>query len=143
VLGYVDARTTFLPTRIVWPTLGLVALVAVAVAVVSGEGDDLRRAALGCVLYGGVFYVLWWLTPGFGFGDVRLAFLLGAVLGFLGWEELGIGFAAALFLGGFGGALLVLLKVVDARRSPYGPHMLVGAVVGAGFGPALAGVLGY
>lgn len=142
-LGYVDARTTFLPTVLIWPTLLAVALAAVVVAASTDAWPDAERAGIGCLLYGGLFYLLWLITPGFGFGDVRLAFLLGAVLGFLGFYELGTGLIGGLLLGGVGGAVLALLKVIDARRNPFGPHMLLGALVAAGFGPHLARLLGY
>lgn len=142
-LGYVDARTTFLPTVLIWPTLLVVALTAVVVAASAGQWPDAERAAIGALVYGGLFYLLWLITPGFGFGDVRLAFLLGAVLGFLGFYELATGVIGGLVLGGVGGALLALLKVIDARRNPFGPHMLLGALVAAGFGPHLAQLLGY
>lgn len=142
-LGYVDLRTTFLPTVLIYPTLLAVLVVAVLVATSAGEATDLRRALIGCVLYGGIFYVLWWIIPGYGFGDVRLAFLLGSVLGFLGWYELVTGFMLAQLLGGFGGAILALLKLIDPRRNPFGPYMLGAALVGAAFGPAIGGALGY
>lgn len=142
-LAYVDARTTFLPTYLIYPTLLLAALVVLGTGVFGGDWTEVQRAAIGCVAYGGVFYLLWWFLPGFGFGDVRLAFLLGLVLGYLGWEELAVGFLLAHFLGGIGGALLALLKVIDARRNPFGPWMLAAALLGAGFGPAIATALGY
>lgn len=142
-LGYIDARTTFLPTRLIWPALGLAAATVLVVGAVSGDWHDVLRAAIGCLAYGGVFLVLWWLLPGYGFGDVRLGFLLGLLLGYLGWYEFAIGFVLAQFLGGFGGGLLALLKLIDPRRNPFGPYMLVAALIGAGFGPEIADLLGY
>jgi leader peptidase (prepilin peptidase)/N-methyltransferase len=142
-LGYVDMRTTFLPTRIIYPTFLVVLVAGLAVVVADEDWSDLTRALIGCAIYGGIFYLLWWLLPGFGFGDVRLAFLLGLVLGFLGWYELVVGFMLAQLLGGIGGAILALLKLIDPRRNPYGPYMLIAALVGAAFGPAIGNALGY
>lgn len=142
-LGYIDARTTFLPTRLIYPTLLAAVLAAVAVGAAAGDGHDIERAFIGCAIYGGIFYLLWWILPGYGFGDVRLGFLLGLVLGYLGWYEFVTGFMLAQFLGGIGGGLLALLKLIDPRRNPFGPYMLLAAVIGAGFGPSIAGALGY
>lgn len=142
-LGYVDARTTFLPTRIIFPTLALTGVLVLLAGLTGAEWTDPRRALLGCLLYGGVFYAMWWITPGFGFGDVRLAFLLGLALGFLGWAELGIGAVGGLFLGGFGGGLLALFKLIDPRRNPFGPYMLAAALIAACCGPGIADALGY
>lgn len=137
-LGYVDWQTTFLPTRIIWTTYALLALVVVVISAISGDGDDAVRAAAGSAIYGGLFYLMWWITPGFGFGDVRLGTLLGLGLGWLGWPALLLGFMGGLFLGGFGGGLLALLKVIDARRNPFGPYMLVAAGLAAAYGQAFA-----
>jgi len=142
-LGYIDLRTTFLPTLLIYPTLLAVLVVVVTVGAVDDRWDDVTRSLIGCVLYGGIFFLLWWLLPGYGFGDVRLAFLLGLLLGFLGWYEFVTGFMLAQLLGGFGGALLAMLKLIDPRRNPFGPYMLIAALVGAGFGPAIGNALGY
>jgi leader peptidase (prepilin peptidase)/N-methyltransferase len=142
-LGYIDLRTTFLPTRLIYPTLLAVLLVVLAVGAADESWTDVRRALIGCALYGGLFYLLWWLLPGYGFGDVRLAFLLGLILGFLGWYELVTGIVLAQFLGGVIGGLLALLKLIDPRRNPFGPYLLVAALVGACYGPAIGDALGY
>jgi len=52
-----------------------------------------------------------------------------SVLGWLGWSQLFVGIFAAMFLGGFGGALLTLLRIVERGRNPFGPHMLAGAAL--------------
>jgi hypothetical protein len=79
----------------------LLAAAAVLLAGVSaGDASDVQRAAIGCLVYGGTYYLLWWILPGFGFGDVRLGFLLGLVLGYLGWPEFLTGLLLAQFLGG-------------------------------------------
>ena len=42
----------------------------------------------------------------------------------------GVGMYAGFLLGGIIGGVLALAKVVDRKRYPFGPFMLVGAVVG-------------
>ena len=74
-----------------------------------------------------------------GYGDVRLAGLLGIALGWLGWSELLTGVYAGFLLGGVGGLALSLLRLVDRRAYPFGPFMLLGALVGVLAGPAVAG----
>lgn len=142
-LGYVDWRTTFLPTRIIAPSYGVVAAAVVIAALAEGDRTDAVRAVEGWAVYGGLFLVLWYLTPGFGYGDVRLAGVLGLALGWLGWSQLLMGVFLGSVLGGFGGALLVLLRITERGRNPYGPHMLIGAAVAAAYGPWLATQLGY
>lgn len=140
-LAYVDHRTRLLPTKVIAPTyLGLVPVVLLA-GLLARSGDDLVRAALGWVVAGLLFWLLWRFTPGMGYGDVRLSGLLGIALGFLGWSELLVGLYAGFLLGSVGWIPLRLLRITKDRHFPFGPFMLVGAVVGIAWGPAIAGYL--
>lgn len=140
VLGYVDARTRLLPTRIIAPSYAvLVALLGLA-ALLDGNSASLLRAVLGWLAMGGFYFVLWLVYPaGLGYGDVRLAGLLGLALGYLGWAQLVSGMYAGFLLGAIGGGVLALAKLVDRKRYPFGPFMLLGALVGLLWGTALSG----
>lgn len=138
-LALVDARTRLLPTRLIWPAYG-VALVALALgAVATSDWDGLARALLGSAGSFVVFYVLWWISPrSLGFGDVRLATLLGLVLGQLGVGEVVVGIYAGFAVGGVAGLLLRLVRVLPKGvHIPFGPWMLVGALVGLWWGGPL------
>ena len=77
---------------------------------------------------------------GLGYGDVRLSGILGIALGYVGTAELVVGVYAGFLLGGVGGALLSMLRIVHRKHLPFGPFMLVGAVVGLLAGDWLAGL---
>ncbi len=132
VLGYIDARTRYLPSAIIWPSYVLVGLALVAGAAATGEWGSLRRAAIAGVIGFGVFYLLWYVFPrGVGFGDVRLSGLLSIALGWLGWGELVVGLYGGFFLGAVIGIVLTATKVLKRKQLfPFGPYMLVGALVG-------------
>ena len=138
-LAVVDWRTRLLPTKLIAPSyLVVVALVLVS-AWAEGDRDALFSAGWGWLVAGGLFFALWFVYPrGMGYGDVRLSGILGIVLGYLGWSELLIGIYAGFVVGGVGGLLLSLLRVVDRKAYPFGPFMLVGAVIGIVLGPGLA-----
>lgn len=139
-LGVVDWRTHLLPKRLVVPSYALVVVLVLAAWAASGDVADLRRAALGWLVAGGVFFVLWFIHPaGLGYGDVRLAGVLGIALGHVGWAELFVGLYAGFLVGGLGG--LVLRRVSERRRTeyPFGPFMLLGVLVGLLLGPLAAG----
>jgi leader peptidase (prepilin peptidase) / N-methyltransferase len=139
VLAYVDWRTRLLPTRIIAPSYAIVALLAVLASVLAVDWDSLLRAFMGWVVAGGLFFLLWFIYPkGMGYGDVRLSGVLGIALGWLGWAELLVGVYSGFLLGALGGGALAVLRVVDRKHYPFGPFMLVGAVVGVLVGPALA-----
>ena len=109
--------------------------------VASAVDDDwaaLGRAGLGWALGGGTFFLMWFIYPkGLGYGDVRLAGLLAMALAWVGWAEFAVGIYAGFLLGGVVGGALVLARVVDRRRFPFGPFMVLGALVGLTFGHAL------
>lgn len=141
-LAYVDWHTLLLPTWLVGRTYAVVLPLVLLAAAVTREADDLVRAGWGWLVAGGVFWLLWRIHPrGMGYGDVRLSGVLGLALGQLGWAELLVGVYAAFLLGGLLGGLLSALRVVERRGFPFGPFMLVGALVGVAAGPAVGGLV--
>lgn len=143
-LALVDWRTTLLPTRIIAPTYGVVVVAVLAAGLLDADRDSVFRAGWGWLVMGGVFVLLWLVYPrGLGYGDVRLAGVLGLALGYVGWPSLLVGLYGAFLIGGLGGALLGLLRIVNRKRFPFGPFMLVAAVLGIAVGPWITTSLGY
>ena len=139
-LAVVDWRTRLLPTRVIAPSYAVVTVLVLLAALLTGDGHDLVRAGWGWVVGGGTFLLLWLIYPrGMGYGDVRLSGVLGIALGYLGWGELLVGVYAGFLLGGIGGTLLTLLRIVDRRAYPFGPFMLLGALIGVVWGASIAG----
>jgi len=129
-LAVVDWRTHTLPTRQVmlawlWP------LPAVALAAVIAHSPDwLLLAAAGAAAMGGIYLLAWFIYPrGLGFGDVRLAFVLGWCLGFAGLQPLVMGLYAPFILSILLMPLLALLRVVKLRSFAFGPFMLLGSIL--------------
>lgn len=138
-LAVVDWRTRLLPTKVIAPSYAVVGALAALAAWLEGDRDAMVTAALGWLVAGGTFFALWFIYPkGMGYGDVRLSGVLGIALGYLGWSELLVGVYAGFILGGVGGLLLSALRIVDRKAYPFGPFMLVGAVVGVLAGPYVA-----
>lgn len=138
-LAVIDWRTRLLPTRLVAPSYLVVIALVLLAALVEGDRHALVTAGWGWLVSGGTFFVLWFVYPrGMGYGDVRLSGVLGIALGYLGWGTLLTGVYAAFLIGGLGGLLLSLLRLVDRKAYPFGPFMLVGALVGVLAGPYVA-----
>jgi leader peptidase (prepilin peptidase)/N-methyltransferase len=139
VLGYIDARTRYLPSAIIWPSYLVIGLALLGAAVASGEWGSFRRAVLAGVIGFAVFYVLWFVFPrGVGFGDVRLSGLLGLALGWLGWGQFISGLYGGFFLGAVVGIALIVAKVMTRKQMvPFGPFMLIGALAGVMLGGPL------
>ncbi|HSS68227.1 MAG TPA: A24 family peptidase [Nocardioidaceae bacterium] len=139
VLGYIDSQTRLLPTRLIVPSYVIVTVLVVAASAADDfVRDDLIRAALGLIVMGGFYRLMYAIYPaGMGFGDVRLSGVLGIALGYIGWGALLTGMYAGFLLGGVGGGLLAVFRVADRRRYPFGPFMLLGALVGLLWGQAI------
>lgn len=134
LLGWIDAATTWLPTRLVRPMWLLTALGVVGTAVLGRatepDGWWVRPmvAVAGAVGYGLVFAVVWRLgRGGLGFGDVRLAVALGAATAACSPTVA----VVAAVLGTSMGAVWAIGRLLRGRRGtfPYGPFLLLGALL--------------
>ncbi len=133
-LTYTDLDVHRLPVGLVVPTGGWLAGLLLVATVATGE-SRWRGALIGVVVMGG-FYLLLSLLPGGGVGggDVRLAPVIGAVLGWLSMAHLVVGMAAGFLIGGLAAvALLVLGRAGRKTHIAYGPAMCLGAWVAIAF----------
>lgn len=128
-LAFIDLDVHRLPDRIQLPAYPTLLALLVVCSIATGDGGALVRAVLaGVALF--VLYLFLALLPGggIGFGDVKLAGLLGMLLGWLSWTHVMRGTVAAFLIGGLVAALLLALRRVKRDDEfPYGPPMLVGA----------------
>lgn len=136
-LAYVDWRTRLLPTRVIAPSYLVVGVLVLAAAGLERDPGLILSALLGWVVYGLFFWLLWRFTPGLGYGDVRLSGVLGLALGFmngvLDGPVLLAGIYAGFVVGVVGWVPMRLLKITKDRVYPFGPFMLVGAVIGVAY----------
>lgn len=137
-LAYVDWRTRLLPTKVIAPSYALVGTLVLVAAAVDQDPRSLLRAALGWLVAGLMFWLLWRFTPGMGYGDVRLSGVLGLALGYLGWTPLLAGLYAGFLLGPLAWLPMRLLRITKDKTYPFGPFMLVGAVLGVLYAAHLA-----
>ncbi|GGX58634.1 hypothetical protein GCM10010321_89330 [Streptomyces chartreusis] len=131
LLAAVDASAHRLPD-VLTLTLAAAALVLLGAATLLPEADgSWTSALLGSLLLAACYFVLFLISRGFGFGDVKLALVLGAVLGWYGWEIVLIGtFAGYLFGAVYGIALILTGRANRASRIPFGPFLLAGTLAG-------------
>ena len=132
----IDARTHRLPNRIVLPALAA-SLVLVGVdALVTQRTDALLGALVEMLILGGFYVVLRAMSRGgIGGGDVKLAALIGLVLGWHGMQVLVIGAASAFVLGAiYALALMAVKRANRSTRIAFGPWMIIGAVLGIAIG---------
>jgi leader peptidase (prepilin peptidase)/N-methyltransferase len=131
-LALIDLDTHRLPNKIVLPAYIVGGALLGAAALVAGEYPRLIGAGVGLAAMWLAYFLMAVLYPGgMGFGDVKLAGVLGLFLGWLGWGPLIVGSFSAFLIGGlFAVVLLATRRVTRKGGIPFGPWMLVGAWLG-------------
>lgn len=146
VVTVIDIDHYRIPDRVVFPTLAACAALLVVVALVEGIPGALVSAAIGAVAYFAFLFVFFFVSPaGMGFGDVKLALLLGLHLGWAGavvevdgvlvdrsvFDALGLTVFGALFGSILGSVVGVGMLALRGRRAhfPFGPSLCLGALV--------------
>lgn len=148
-LALIDLDVHRLPNPIVLATavaVGALLLTAgLIIGISEGSWARLVLAGIGAGVVGILFFVLAVAIPdGMGFGDVKLAPILAAALGWLGLAELLVGSFAPFLLAGLAVIPQLVRRRVGRRsRIPFGPWMIAGFWVGVFAGaPIAAGYLG-
>lgn len=138
-LAAIDWETRQLPTKLIWPSGIVLAVLFGVAAVVNRDVYPLLRSAAGMLALLGFYGTLYFLRPGqLGGGDLRLGGLLGLALGWTGWS--------AILTGTLSGWLaaavaLLVLRIVrrpePSRNVPLGPFLVIGAFAAVLAGPAI------
>ncbi|MFJ8159447.1 prepilin peptidase [Streptomyces sp. NPDC096136] len=129
-LAACDAEQFLLPRRLIYPTLALTAACLLVAAAATGQWHRLGVTAACGVGGFAAFFALHWVRPTWlGFGDVRLAGLLGTGLGWLGPSYVVFavlaGSGAGLLVGT---ALMAMGRATRHTRLPFGVFLVAGAI---------------
>lgn len=139
LLTVTDLDTKLIPNRILLPGTVVSILLLLAGAVPAGLVGDLPRATLAGFVYFALMVVLALIARGgLGFGDVKLAFVIGVFAGFSSWAHLAVAILGSFVLGGVTSLALLATRRVGRKDSiPFGPFMTVAAVLALVFGQAI------
>jgi leader peptidase (prepilin peptidase)/N-methyltransferase len=130
-LAAIDFDVQRLPDSIVLPSY----VVGVLLLMPAGAATDNWRAAeRGLLAMTGLFALYFALAVaypgGMGFGDVKLAGLIGLYLGWISWGSVVVATFGAFLLGGVAGVALLAARRANRKSAiPFGPFMLAGAFV--------------
>lgn len=129
-LTLIDLEHHRLPHKVTIATAVGIVVPLLAQAVLAGAWPDLLRAGIGAAALF-VFYLAAAVAypGGMGGGDIRLAPVLGFILGWFGVAHLVVGAIAPFLIGGV--AIAVLAARGRARKGsgvPFGPFMTVGTL---------------
>ena len=138
-LAAIDLEHMKLPRSIIYPTLMLLVAVLVAAAAATGQWHRLGVAVLCGAAWFLLFFIVNAISPRvLGFGDVRLAPVLGLGLGWLGVRYVILGFFAANLVGAIIGVGLIVTKRMR-RDQPiaYGVFLALGTAIAVFAGPEI------
>lgn len=135
-ISAVDLERFIVPNRILYPTLFLAAPLLLGAAAVDGGWSHVRTAAIGGAAGWGLLLVIHLISPaGMGFGDVRLAGLIGMMLGWLSVGHLFVGLFLAFLAAAVVGVALIVVGVKGRKdKVPFGPFLAFGALLAVLFG---------
>ncbi len=127
----VDLERRIIPTRLVYGALVAALPLLAAASLAAGEPGRFVRALLGASVAWAALLALHLIAPGaMGFGDVRLAFLLGLFLGWLGWGQVMLGMFAGFLFGAVIGAGLMATGLRGRKDAlPFAPFLSAGTAV--------------
>ena len=139
VLSVIDLEYSIIPNRIVYPTIFVSLPLLALAALVDDDLGRLGTALVGAAIAFGVLFVVHLISPdSMGFGDVRLSFILGLFLGWLGLSHVLAGLFLGFALGAVVGVGLMLTKRRGRKDSvPFGPFLAGGAALAVLFGRPL------
>lgn len=138
-LALIDLDHRLLPDRIVLPAYVVFAALVVLASAITGDWwAALRALVAGAVLFAFFLIVALVYPAGMGGGDIKLAGLLGLVLGWFGWRQVVVGAFAGFLIGAVVGIITMIARRSGRKTAiPFGPSLLAGAWVGVFAGAAL------
>lgn len=130
-LAVIDMDVRRLPDGIVLPSYAIVTVLLTVAALGEHEWWSLGRAAIGGTAMFAFFLAVVLAYPsGMGFGDVKLAGLLGALMGYLSFSALVVAGFGAFLLGAIFGVTVILTGHGGRKTAiPFGPFMIAAALI--------------
>jgi leader peptidase (prepilin peptidase)/N-methyltransferase len=138
-LSWIDVERLLLPKAIIYPTLAIVTALLLLASAANNDWHSMWVAVVCAAGWWMAFWALNFISPRvLGYGDVRLAPLLGLGLGWLGWRYVFIGFFGANLIGAVIGLALIATKhIARQQRIPYGVFLALGTAIAVYAGPEL------
>ena len=117
-LSMIDFDTKRLPNRITLPSYVVMGTLLLIPVVADGDFGDYTRAWLAALVLYAFYFVIAFIYPaGMGFGDVKLAGVLGLALGWLRWGERMVGGFLGFLLGAVAGITLMVVGRAGRRSA--------------------------
>lgn len=136
VLSIIDLKTQRLPDVLVLPTFVVSLVLLSASALLIDEPSRILTMFICAVASSFLYGILWFFFPnGFGFGDVKLMLVVGAILGWFSVGQAVLGVMLPFIVLSVVALPLMLVKIVGRKtKAPLGPWIILGAIISIMFG---------
>lgn len=130
-LSGIDLDTFLLPKKLVWPSFFAGVVLLGGASLLQSDARSATEAAVGSALAFGFLYLVRFVYPkGMGFGDVRLAAVLGMHLGWLMLGQVAVGLFLSFLLSSIVGVALIATGVKTRKdKVPFGPFLAAGTLL--------------
>lgn len=130
-LTQIDIAVQRLPDRLTLPAYPALIILLATAAALDDDWTALLRAIIGAAAIGSGYVLLALASGGqLGGGDVKVAGLIGLLLGWLGWRTLMTGAWAGFALAAAASVVLLVARRVTRRsKISFGPFLLAGALL--------------
>jgi len=141
-LSAIDIEHKLLPNRVVYPTGFAVGLLLVLAALAEAEPRRIGWALIGALGCFAAFFLLHFISSGgMAFGDVRLSFVLGMAVGWLGLPLVPVFLFVSFLVAAVVGLVYGAISGKGLKAAiPFGPFLAIGAEVAIFAGQRLVDV---
>ncbi len=137
VMAVYDLRWMILPDKVMYPTIVITAGYVMYEAVITHSWLVLRGSVYAAVLAGGMFFFIAAVSRGraMGGGDIKLAFMMGLLLGL---KATALALLIAFNTAAIVGIMLIVFKLKRRRdHIPFGPFLVAGTVFAFLYGASI------
>lgn len=139
LLAFLDLELRLLPDVLTMGGYALFGILLLGCALVTGDWTALLRAAacagIAVAVFTAVYLlsdlltkVMGWGAGGLGLGDLKLAGVLGALLGWWSWFNGLMGLLTGFMIGGLVAVVLLVVRRADrTSHISYGPSLIIGS----------------
>jgi prepilin signal peptidase PulO-like enzyme (type II secretory pathway) len=139
-ISVTDLSHRLVPRRLLYAALVLIVPLLVGASALDHRWHDLTGSVVAGAVAFALFFGVWWFIPrGMGFGDVRLAGVIGITVGYLSLLHAYVAFLSGFIVGMlFGVVMMVISSSGRKTRIPFAPSLAIGAVIAVFWGGHIA-----
>lgn len=139
ILYVIDKETLTMPKNVIHFTTIAAGLLLIGSSLLGGDYNSIWYMFIGGIVTFLFYFLIWFIRPqGIGFSDVRLAFPIGLILGWVSVQTFIVGALSPFFIATLG--IIILLpfqKFNKNKKFAFGPSMIFGVILALFYGETI------